>query len=57
MTISTGSGTGSPGGIAEPSLLSDQSAAASILRAAMGIVANLDTISFTDVDKKSVVEI
>lgn len=52
MTISS-SGTGTPGGINEFSLLSDQNAAASILRAGMGIVSNLDTINFTDVDKKA----
>lgn len=52
MTIS-GSGTGTPGGTQVPSLLSDQSAAASVLRAGMGIIKNLDTISFTDVDKKA----
>lgn len=52
MSIS-GSGTGTPGGIPEFSLLSDQTASASVLRAAMGIVKNLDTISFTDVDKKA----
>lgn len=52
MTIS-GSGTGTPGGIPEYSLLSDQTASASVLRTAMGIVKNLDTVSFTDVDKKA----
>lgn len=52
MSISgsgSGSGTGTPGGIPEYSLLSEQTAAASILRAAMGIVSNLDTVSFTQI--------
>lgn len=52
MAIS-GSGTGTPGGIPEFSLHSDQSAAASILRNSLGIVRNLDVIIFTDIDKKA----
>lgn len=49
----SGSGTGTPGGIPEYSLLSDQTASASVIRAAMGIVKDLDTVIFTDVDKKA----
>lgn len=52
MGISS-SGTGTPGGIPEFNLLSDQNSAATIQRAAMGIVRNLDTIVFTDIDKKA----
>lgn len=51
MAIS-GSNTGNPGGIPEFSLNTDQNAAAQVLRTAMGIIKNLDTISFTDVGKK-----
>lgn len=50
MSIS-GSGTGTPGGIPEFSLLSDQNSAASLNRAAMGMVKNLDTMIFTEVGK------
>jgi hypothetical protein len=51
--VSSTSGTGSPGGMNEIPLISDQNAAAATLRTAMGIVKNLDTIIFTDVDKRA----
>lgn len=51
--VTSSSNTGNPGGIPEIHLLSDQSAAASVLRTSMGIIRNLDTISFTDVGKKA----
>ena len=47
------SNTGVPGGMTEASLLSEQNAAANILRASMGIIKNLDTMSFTKVDEKA----
>ncbi|MBS4165179.1 MULTISPECIES: hypothetical protein [unclassified Neochlamydia] len=52
MSIS-GSGTGAPGGIPEFSLLNEQNAASYALRLSMGIANNLDSISFTEIDKQA----
>lgn len=51
--VTSSSGTGNPGGMQEIPLLSDQNAAASVMRTAMGMVQNLDTIVFTDIGKKA----
>ncbi len=47
------SGTGTPGGIPEFSLQSDQNAAANLLRNSMGIVNNLDVLIFTEIDRNA----
>lgn len=52
MSIS-GSGSGTPGGIPEFPLISDQTAAALTARTAMGIVGNLDKLMFYQVGEQT----